>query len=178
MKVPLTAGDFLDRAALVFRDRTAVVDEPGARAGLGSLTYGQLEARARGMALALEQMGIEASERVAIVSPNSARFLISFFGVSVYGRVLVPVNFRLLPDEVQYIVDHSGASVLLVDPELDDALSSVTAKERIVLDGGADGALFAEAPPGGTRNRGRPTRTARPASTTPVARRPARRAFN
>ncbi len=59
MKVPLTVGDFLDRAALVFRDRTAVVDEPDAPAGLGALTYGQLEARARGMALALEQMGID-----------------------------------------------------------------------------------------------------------------------
>jgi fatty-acyl-CoA synthase len=147
MRVPLTVGDFLDRAALVFRDRTAVVDEPGAQAGLGSLTYGQLEARARGMALALEQMGIEVGDRVAIVSPNSARFLISFFGVSASGRVLVPVNFRLLADEVQYIVDHSGASVLLVDPELNEALARVTAKERIVLDGRMDAALFAEAPP-------------------------------
>ena len=122
MKVPLTVGDFLDRAALVFRDRTAIVDEPGADASLGALTYGQLEAKARGMALALEQMGIDQNERVALVSPNSARFLISFYGVSAYGRVLVPINFRLLEDEVQYIVDHSGASVLLVDPELDEAL--------------------------------------------------------
>ena len=53
-----------------------------------------------------------------------------------------------MAEEVQYIVDHSGASVLLVDPELDDALASVTAKERIVLDGRADRELFAEAPPG------------------------------
>ena len=45
-------------------------------------------------------------------------------------------------------MDHSGASVLLVDPELDEALASVTAKERIVLDGRADAELFAEAPPG------------------------------
>jgi fatty-acyl-CoA synthase len=148
MKVPLTVGDFLDRAALVFRDRTAVVDEPAGPASLGPLTYGQLEARARGMALALEQMGIDEGQRVAIVSPNSARFLISFYGVSAYGRVLVPINFRLLADEVQYIVDHSGASVLLVDPDLDEALKNVTAKERIVLDGQADAALFAEAAPG------------------------------
>jgi fatty-acyl-CoA synthase len=148
MKVPLTVGDFLDRAALVFRDRTAVVDEPDAPASLGVLTYGQLEARARGMALTLEQMGIDEGERVAIVSPNAARFLISFYGVSAYGRVLVPINFRLLADEIQYIVDHSGASVLLVDPELEEAMASVTVKERVVLDGHADSALFAEASPG------------------------------
>ena len=148
MHVPLTLGDFLDRAALVYRDRTAVVDEPGALASLGELTYGEFEARARGMAIALDDMGIERGERVAIVSPNSARFLISFYGVSSFGRVLVPINFRLLAEEVRYIVDHSGASVLLVDPELDEALASVTAKERIVLDGRADAELFAEAPPG------------------------------
>jgi fatty-acyl-CoA synthase len=148
MHVPLTLGDFLDRAALVYRDRTAVIDEPGALASLGELTYGEFEARARGMAIALDDMGIESGERVAIVSPNSARFLISFYGVSSFGRVLVPINFRLLAEEVRYIVDHSGASVLLVDPELDEALASVTAKERIVLDGRADAELFAEAPPG------------------------------
>ena len=100
------------------------------------------------MALALDHIGIKEKERVAIVSPNSARFLISFYGVSSYGRALVPINFRLVAEEVQYIVDHSGASVLLVDPELDEALASVTAKERIVLDGRADAELFAEAPPG------------------------------
>ncbi len=52
MRVPLTIGDFLRRAAAVYGDRTAVVDEPGTPASLGSLTYRQLEARARGMALA------------------------------------------------------------------------------------------------------------------------------
>jgi acyl-CoA synthetase (AMP-forming)/AMP-acid ligase II len=53
---------------------------------------------------------------VAVVSHNSARLLESFFGVTAWGRVLVPVNFRLSRDEVAYIVEHSGASVLLVDP--------------------------------------------------------------
>ena len=62
---------------------------------------------------------------MAVVSHNSARLLTSFFGVSGFGRVLVPVNFRLRPDEVRYIVEHSGARVLYVDPELDDALKDV-----------------------------------------------------
>ena len=150
MDVPLTVGDFLDRAAFVYGDRTAVVDEPGTPASLGTLTYRQLEARARGMALALDEMGLEHGERVAIVSPNAARFLISFYGVSAHGRVLVPINFRLVAEEVQYIVDHSGASVLLVDPELDASLAHVTAKGRILLDGRADAELFAEAPAGRT----------------------------
>jgi fatty-acyl-CoA synthase len=148
MKVPLTIGDYLRRGAAVYGDRTAVVDEPGTPGSLGSLTYSELDSRARGMALALDEMGVAHGERVALVSPNAARFLISFFAVSGYGRVLVPVNFRLNADEVSYIVAHSGASVLLVDPESEESLRGIQAKHKIVLDGTQDDALFAAAPPG------------------------------
>ena len=146
MRVPLTVGDFLERAATVYGDRVAVVDEPGRPGDLGELTYTQLHNRARNLAATLDRMGVEQGERVAIVSPNAARFLISFFGVSGFGRVLVPINFRLNAEEVGYIVEHSGASVLLVDPELDESLAGVTAKERILLDGVADAELFADVP--------------------------------
>jgi acyl-CoA synthetase (AMP-forming)/AMP-acid ligase II len=78
---------------------------------------------------------------VAVVSHNSARLLTSFFGVAGSGRVLVPINFRLRPEEVSYIVGHSGARVLYVDPEVDDALAEVDAPYRFVL--GDDGDLFA-----------------------------------
>jgi acyl-CoA synthetase (AMP-forming)/AMP-acid ligase II len=98
------------------------------------------------MALALGEMGIGPGDRVAIVSPNSGRFLVSYFGVSAYGRVLVPINFRLNADEVAFIVAHSGAKALLVDPELDEPLARVAAPVRIVLDGQNDAALFAPAP--------------------------------
>ncbi|MEY2568366.1 MAG: hypothetical protein QOE35_2895 [Actinomycetota bacterium] len=144
MRVPLTIGDFLERAGLVYGERVAVVDEPGTPGSLGTLTYGQVHQRARAMAAALDQMGVGQGERVAIVGPNSARFLVSFFGVSGFGRVLVPANFRLNAAEIRYIVEHSGASVLLVDPELDASLADVTAKHRIVLDGVQDADLFAD----------------------------------
>ncbi len=143
MRVPLNVADFLRRGATVYGDRVAVVDEPGGPGSLGALTYGDVAARARGMALALEQMGVGPGERVAIVSPNSARFLTAFFGVSGYGRILVPVNFRLNAEEVAYIVEHSGATVLLVDPEMDDQLAGVGAKHRVLLDGVQDAELFA-----------------------------------
>jgi acyl-CoA synthetase (AMP-forming)/AMP-acid ligase II len=146
--VALNVNDFLDRAATVYPQRVAIVDDPAATAPLGELTYSQFEARARGMALGLEAMGVAAGDRVAIVSPNAARFMISYFGVSGYGRVLVPVNYRLTADEVQYIVDHSGASVVLVDPEIADSLSLLRAKHKILLDGVDDAELFAPAPPG------------------------------
>ncbi len=144
MQVPLTVGDFLERAASVYGDRVAVVDEPGVPGDLGALTYAEIARRARNMAATLDRLGVAQGERVAIVSPNAARFVIAFFGVSAFGRVLVPINFRLNAEEVAYIVEHSGASVLLVDPELDEALAGVTAKERILLDGMADAELFAD----------------------------------
>src|SRR5947209_1172736 len=58
MKVPMTVGDFLDRAVTVFPDREALVDEPGTPGALGRITYRELGARARGMAIALDRMGV------------------------------------------------------------------------------------------------------------------------
>jgi acyl-CoA synthetase (AMP-forming)/AMP-acid ligase II len=142
MFVPFSISDFIDRAVTVYGDRTGVVDEPDQPAPpLGPLSYAELGALARRQAAKLDELGIGVGERVAIVSHNSARLLTSFFGVAGYGRVLVPVNFRLRPDEVSYIVEHSGARVLLVDPELDDALAEVKAEHRFVL--GQDDDLFA-----------------------------------
>jgi len=148
MHVPLTVGDFLERAALVHGERVAIVDEPGVPGSLGTVTYTEMRDRARGLALGLDTLGVGPGERVAVVSPNSGRMLVAFFGVSGTGRVLVPVNFRLNADEVGYIVEHSGASVLLVDPELRDSLAGVSAKVRLALDGEEDAELFAPAPPG------------------------------
>jgi len=144
MKVPFTTADFLDRAEQVYPQRTGVVDEPAPfqDGGLGTLTYAALAGRARALAAGLDELGIGRGERVAIVSHNSARLLEAFFGVTAWGRVLVPVNFRLSRDEVAYIVEHSGASVLLVDPELDAALADVTAPHRHVLGKDSDAALL------------------------------------
>ena len=83
---------------------------------LKDLTYARIGELARAQAAALDEMGIAPGERVAIASHNSARLLTSFFGVSGFGRVLVPINFRLSTDEIAYIVKDSGASALLVDP--------------------------------------------------------------
>ena len=139
MKVPLTVNDFLARAELVFPDRIAIVDEPDQPAdSWGELTYAEMARRARAMAAGLDALGIGAGERVAIVSHNSARLLTALFGVSGSGRVLVPVNFRLVAEEVSYIVAHSGARVLLVDPELDAALAGVTAEIRWVIGAESD----------------------------------------
>ncbi|SHT48931.1 2-succinylbenzoate--CoA ligase [Mycobacteroides abscessus subsp. abscessus] len=140
----LSVRDFLDRAELVYPERVGVVDEPVQPApSWGQLTYRQLAARARGQAAALDALGVGPGERVAIVSQNSARLLTSFFGVSGWGRILVPINFRLAPAEIEYIVGHSGASVLVVDPEVRGLLDTVRATHNFVL-GEDDAAVFGE----------------------------------
>ena len=78
MKVPLTVNDFLRRAELVYGDRVGIVDEPDQPApSLGSLTYRDVAARARAQAAALDALGVGVGERVAMVSHNAARLLVS-----------------------------------------------------------------------------------------------------
>jgi len=148
MRVALTVADFLNRGALVYGSRVAVIDEPGVCGSLGAVTYAELEARARGMARGLDHLKVAQGERVAIVSPNSGRFLTSYFGVSGFGRILVPINFRLTAAEIAYIVEHSGASVLLYDPDLSDVVADIPVPHRFALDGVDDAELFAPAPEG------------------------------
>ena len=122
----MTVNDFLQRAELVYPDRVAIVDEPDQPAAPWEpITYREMARRARAMAAGLDRLGIAPGERVAMVSHNSARLLTALYGVSGSGRILVPVNFRLVAEEVSYIVEHSGARILLVDPELEEALASV-----------------------------------------------------
>ena len=134
MKVALTVNDYLRRAELIYPDRQAIVDEPMQPAeSWGTITYAEMAGRARAQAAALDGLGIDVGERVAIVSHNSARLLTALFGVSGSGRVLVPINFRLVAEEVKYIVEHSGARILMVDPELDEALADVACEHRYVI---------------------------------------------
>jgi acyl-CoA synthetase (AMP-forming)/AMP-acid ligase II len=141
MKVPLLVNDFLDRAETVFRDRVGVIDEPDQPDNLGSLTYGEVARRVRALQAGLDELGVDVGERVAVVSPNAARLLELFYAVPASGRVLVPINFRLKLEEVEYIVEHSGATVLLVDPTLEE-LATVTAKHRFTLGTESDEALL------------------------------------
>ena len=143
MHIDFNVRDFLDRAAATYPERVAVVDEPDQPAEpWAPVTFAGLASRARAQAAGLDRLGIAPGERVAVVSHNSARLLTSFFGVTGWGRILVPVNFRLARAEVEYILEHSGASVLLVDPELDEALAGIGPSRRYVLGAESDTELY------------------------------------
>src|SRR5215218_11342155 len=143
MLAPFSVHEFLQRATAVYGDRVGIHDEPDQpAASLGELTYARAAELSRAMAAQHDAMGLDVGDRVAFVSHNSARLFTAFFGVCGYGRVLVPVNFRLSFDEVQFIVDHSGARVVYVDPELKDQLAGLRAEHVFWI--GDDDDLYLE----------------------------------
>jgi fatty-acyl-CoA synthase len=142
LRRPLVTADFLVRAATVYGEIVGVVDEPDGPDSLGALTYAALARRVHALAAGLDALGVGVGARVAVVSPNAARLLELFYAVPTFGRVLVPINFRLKPREIAYIVEHSGADVLLVDPTLDADLAEIVTTHRFVLGAESDAALL------------------------------------
>lgn len=142
MLVAMTICDFVERAALVYGDRIGIVDEPRQPAtSLGELSYREIAKLVHSYACGLDALGIGFGERIAIVTQNSARLLLALYGVPAAGRVLVPINFRLSAAEIQYIVQHSGARLLLIDPSLADALNDIPCERRAILGEESDALL-------------------------------------
>src|SRR6478735_7683878 len=110
--VPLTPVAHLDRAASAFADRTAFIGERL------RYTYGEMRERCARLAGALHQIGVTPGDVVSVLAPNTNVLLEAHFGVPMAGAVLNALNTRLTGDELAYIVDHAGARVLLVDPQL------------------------------------------------------------
>ncbi len=143
MKVPLTVRDHLDRALAVYPERVAFVDEPDQPGpSMGEVTFSRLGELAAATGAGLDKLAVPMGGRVAMVSHNAGRLLTCFWGVSGNGRIFVPVNFRLNTEEVSYIVEHSGADVLLVDPELAETLTTVRCRHKFVLGVESDEVLF------------------------------------
>ncbi|MDG2114577.1 MAG: AMP-binding protein [Actinomycetota bacterium] len=143
MKVPFTISDFLYRAENVYPDRIALVDEPEMPGGgLGELTYAEFAELSRAQAAKLDALGIGHGERVAMVSQNSGRLMTSFYGVSGYGRVFVPINFRLSHDEIAYIIEHCGATMLLVDPSMEEVTKDIPVDHYVVMGTDADDQMY------------------------------------
>ena len=111
MEVPLLITDFLARAGKLYPDKTAVVD------GSRRYTYREYQARCNQLAHALLKLGIRQGDRVCILSPNSHFFMESFYGVAQIGAVLVPLNYRLMPADHEFILNHAGVKAILADHE-------------------------------------------------------------
>ena len=112
----LTPLRFLERSAEVWRDRPAVVS------GEDAWTYAEHLERVRRTAGALKELGVEPGDRVATLLPNVHEMLELHYAVPGIGAVLVPLNTRLTPEDYAYILEHSGAKVVVVTEELREML--------------------------------------------------------
>jgi fatty-acyl-CoA synthase len=188
METPLSPLDFARRTRRLHSGREAVVD-----GGL-RLRYEQFFDRCDRWSAALQGLGVKQADRVATIAPNTHAQLEAFYAVPQLGAVLVPINYRLTPEDFVYIVNHSGATVVCAAREYLAAVDSIrdqmpavrhlvafegSAEEDGAAEDGADGWLDYEAAiaASGLTSPGRrsPSGTCS-RSTTPAARPRARRA--
>jgi fatty-acyl-CoA synthase len=155
MKTPLTPLEFARRARSLYGDREAVVD------GAQRWTYGEFFGRCDRWSAALQQLGVVPGDRVAYIAPNTHAHLEAYYGVPQIGAVVVPLNYRLLPRDWVYMVNHSGSRVLCVHADYLDLVDSVrhempAVEHFVALEGGGPlwldyEALLAGAEPGYAR---------------------------
>ncbi len=128
--VRVQAAQRPDTVAIVFQGRPT--------------TYAALDRAASRVAAALIAAGVKTGDRVCILAKNSDRYIECMFGAGKAGAVLTPINWRLAPAEIAYILNDSRAAILFADADL---LASLDAAEcphlttRIVLTGEAPGAI-------------------------------------
>jgi fatty-acyl-CoA synthase len=118
---PLTPLSFLERASIVYPNKTGIVH------GERRTTYAEMADAAMRMAQALRAAGVEDGDRVAYLCPNIPEMLIAHFAVPLAGAVLVAINTRLSGHEIEYILRHSGARLLVVDTELYPVVADLVA---------------------------------------------------
>src|SRR5271155_2860726 len=119
MEKPLPPLAFPPRPGRLHADRGAVVD------GELRLSYREFFDRCDRWSAALQGLGVRQGDRVATIAPNTHAQLESFYAVPQIGAVLVPINYRLTPEDFVYIVNHSGATVVCVAAEYLAAVDGV-----------------------------------------------------
>lgn len=115
----LSPVKFLNRSAMVFPDKVAVVY------GDTRFTYQEFENRVHQLASALKAIGVGKDDKVAFICPNIPPMLEAHYAVPMIGAVLVSVNIRLSANEIAYILDHSDAKAVFADNEFGPVVASI-----------------------------------------------------
>jgi fatty-acyl-CoA synthase len=122
VQLPLTPLDFGRRARKLHGAREAVID------GALRLTWEAFFDRCDRWSAVLRGLGVEKSDRVATIAPNTHAQLESFYSVPQLGAVLVPINYRLLPDDYAYMIAHSGARIVCAHSDQLESIDSIRAR--------------------------------------------------
>ncbi len=119
----MNIGKLLSKSARTFPGNLAIAQ------GSSRLTYAQFNARANRLSNALQKLGVVHRDNLAILMHNRPEMLESMFACFKIACGAVPINFRLHPKEIAFIIDHSEAKTVLVSPEF--AESIVAIKDQI-----------------------------------------------
>ncbi len=106
MNVPLNPLEFRQRAVSLFGEKVGIVD------GLLRFTYQEYDERVNRLANALQRLGVKKGEVVSFITYNSHQLLESYYAVPQIGAILNPINYRLSPLEIEYILNHAESRVL------------------------------------------------------------------
>ena len=106
-------GLLLSKRAIINPDREAYVDS---QSGL-RLSFHELNSRCNQLANSLVRLGVRPGARVAIALMNSAEFVEAYFAIAKLGGIIVPLNWRLVPDELEFILKDSGSTTLIFGEE-------------------------------------------------------------
>ena len=137
-KTAITATEMIDFYVRIQPEAYALSE------GDQSLSYGDLNAIAERLASALQQRGVKDGDRVAIMTLNRIEQVTLIYATMKIGATYVPINFRLAPPEVRYVLEDAGVSVLFVETEpfqaVVDALEDLPQLEtRVLIDGESSG---------------------------------------
>ena len=102
-------------------------------------SYREVNERCNRTANALSGLGVSKGDRVGLLAMNSVEFFETFFAVAKIGAVCVPLNWRLVADELEFILNDSGVTTLVFGNEFLDTVSELS-QQRPQLTGEGDGA--------------------------------------
>jgi fatty-acyl-CoA synthase len=118
-------GQLLTVAEVVAAQARLRPDKIGARDSRRALSFRQWHARASGLANALHALGLERGDRVAVLAHNCVEWMEIYVALARAGLVAVPINFRLVGPEIEYIVRHCGARAFLVQDDLVERVEAI-----------------------------------------------------
>ena len=112
----IALGDIFRRQARHIPDREAIVEKRGAERI--SLDYKSLNSHLNRFAAAISSLGLKRGDKVAMIGPNSWELVVAIYGCAKGGFVAVPLNPRLNPEDIIYMLNHSESKVIVFDDVL------------------------------------------------------------
>ncbi|MER7082234.1 fatty-acyl-CoA synthase [Saccharopolyspora kobensis] len=149
MPAPAQSGRGMTTSDQLARHARKIPDEIALRFAGSGRTYRELDERVTRLANALADRGVAAGDRIAVLGRNGPEIVESYFAAARLGAICVPVNFRLVADEVAYVLADSGARAVIVDELFTGVLAKASDVDvRLVVgeSGDYEAALAAASP--------------------------------